>query len=157
MSVWYLWESAENWRQSKTTTKTFTKKKKNLQNTTIWISIDNLIFSYTGLHLHLLLDHFPVKTLLTTYNMKNEAVHKNQNQKSNVEHYSSFLLFRFSSINYYKVYNHLFQQLPILYCVITLICSQGTNQTLVLRIFIRCNTLHNLGACINIYCWQTPV
>lgn len=77
VSVWYQWESAEKWRQNKTTTKTFTKK---IQNTTIWIFIDNLIFSHTGLHLCLLHEYFPVKTLLTTYNMKNEAVHKHQNQ-----------------------------------------------------------------------------
>lgn len=121
------------------------------------LSIDNLIFSHTVLHLRLLHEHFPVKTLLTTYNMKNAAVHKNQNQSLMWIINSSFLLFRFSPINYDRVDNHLFQQLPILYHLIALICSQGTNQTLVLGIFIRCNTLHSLGACINIYCRQASV
>lgn len=154
MSVWYLWESAENWRQNKTTRKSLAKKPKTLL---FGLSIDNLIFYHTGLHLHLLHEHFSVKTLLTTYNMKNEAVRKNQNQSLMWNINSSFLLFRFSSINYDRVYNHLLQQLPVLYRVITLSYSQGTNQTLLLGIFIRCNILHNLDACINIYCWQIPV
>lgn len=128
------------------------------QNTTIWISIDNLIFSHTGLHLHLLHEHFSVKkNMLTTYNIKNEAVHKNQNQSLMWNINSSFLLFRLSSINYDRVYNHLFQQLLVLYHVITLICSQGTNQTLLLATVIKHNTLHNLGPWLKIYYWQTPV
>lgn len=125
MGVWYLWESAENWGHNKTTTKTFIKK---TQTTTIWtLSVDNLIFSHTVLHLHLLHEHFPVKTLLTTYNMKNAAVHKNQNQSLMWIINSSFLLFRFSPINYDRVDNHSFQQLPILYHLLPLIFSQGTN------------------------------
>lgn len=116
------------------------------------LSTDNLIFYPTGLHLRLLQEHFSIKTLLTTCKMENNAVQKSQNQSLMWNINSSFLLLRLSSMNYDSVYNHSFRQLPILHPFITLILSQGTHQTLLPGIFMRFNILHNLGACINIYC-----
>lgn len=115
------------------------------------LSTGNLIFYPTGLHLRLLREHFPTKTLLP-FKMENNAVQKSQNQGLMWDINTSFLPLRLSSMNHDIVYNRLFQQLAILHPVISLTRSQGTKQTLLPGTFIQFNILHNLGACICTYC-----
>lgn len=96
------------------------------------LSTSNLIFYPTGLHLHLLHEHFPTKMLLT-FKMENHAVQKSQNQSLMWHINTSFLLLKLSSMNHDIVHNRLFQQLAILHPSISLTRSQGTNQPLLVH------------------------